>query len=51
MAVKKKSTGTPAAAKKSTARSTTVRAKKPAKSTGKTKAYKTDKYASELSRN
>ena len=51
MAVKKKSTGTPEPAKKSPKKTTAVRAKKPAKTAGRTKAYKTDKYASELSRN
>lgn len=46
MAVKKKSTGTPEPAKKSPKKTTAVRAKKPAKTAGRTKAYKTDKYAS-----
>ena len=51
MAVKKKSTETPEPAKKSPKKTTAVRAKKPAKTAGRTKAYKTDKYTSELSRN
>jgi len=51
MAVKKKSTGAQTPAKKTTKSTTSVKAKKPAKTSGRTKDYKTDKYASELSRN
>ncbi|MCR5616270.1 MAG: RNA degradosome polyphosphate kinase [Saccharofermentans sp.] len=51
MAVKKKSTGAQTPAKKTTKSTSGVKAKKPAKTTGRTKDYKTDKYASELSRN